>query len=71
VMHVLSRPPEGWEGEEGRINAAVLAKHLPEQYRRLQYFICGSDPMMDATEDALVQLEVPKRKIHSERFGMV
>jgi predicted ferric reductase len=71
VMHVLSRPPEGWEGDEGRINAAVLARHLPELYRRLQYFICGSDPMMDATEDALVHLGVPKRKIHSERFGMV
>ena len=71
VVHVLSRPPEGWEGEEGRINAAVLARHLPERYRRLQYFICGSDPMMNATEDALVHLEVPKSRVHSERFGMV
>src|ERR687898_1405098 len=71
VMHVLSRPPEGWEGDEGRIHAAVLARHLPERYQRLQYFIRGSDSMMDATEDALVHLGVPKRRIHSERFGMV
>ena len=71
VMHVLSRPPEGWEGDEGRINAAVLGKHLPERYQRLQYFICGSDPMMDATEEALIHLGVPKRRIHTERFGMV
>ncbi len=71
VVHVLSRPPEGWEGDEGRISAAVLARHLPERYQRLQYFICGSDPMMDATEDALVHLGVPKRRVHSERFGMV
>ncbi|MDQ3285166.1 MAG: ferric reductase-like transmembrane domain-containing protein [Actinomycetota bacterium] len=71
VMHVLSRPPEGWEGEKGRIDAAVLARHLPERYQRLQYFICGSDSMMNATEDALVQLRVPKRRIHTERFGMV
>jgi predicted ferric reductase len=71
VVHVLSRPPEGWEGDEGRIDAAVLVRHLPERYQRLQYFICGPDSMMDATENALVHLGVPKRRIHSERFGMV
>ena len=71
VLHVLSRPPEGWEGDKGRIGAAVLARHLPERYQHLQYFICGSDSMMDATEDALVHLGVPKRRVHSERFGMV
>ena len=71
VVHVLSRPPEGWEGEEGRIDAAVLGRHLPERYQRLQYFICGSDLMMEDTEDALVRLGVPKRRVHSERFGMV
>jgi predicted ferric reductase len=71
VMHVLSRPPEGWEGDEGRISAMVLARHLPERYQRLQYFICGSDSMMDDTEDALVHLGVPKRRVHTERFGMV
>jgi ferredoxin-NADP reductase len=49
----------------------VLAQHLPERYQRLQYFICGSDSMMDDTEDALVHLGVPKRRVHSERFGMV
>jgi predicted ferric reductase len=71
VVHVLSRPPEGWEGEEGRIGAAMLARHLPERYQRLQYFICGADPLMDAAEDALVRLGVPKRRVHSERFVMV
>ena len=71
VVHVLSRPPEGWEGEEGRIEAAVLARRLPERYQRLQYFICGPDPLMDAAEDALIYLGVPKSRVHSERFGMV
>src|ERR671917_513445 len=70
VVHVLSRPPEGWEGEEGRIRAAVLARHLPERYRSLQYFICGPDPLMDAAEGALVDLGVPERRVHSERFAM-
>lgn len=73
VVHILSRPTEGWDGEEGRIEAAVLARHLPEQrsYKRLQYFICGPDQMMDTTEEALVHLKVPKSRVHSERFDMV
>lgn len=71
VVHVLSRPPEGWEGEEGRIGEAVLARHLPARYQNLQYFICGPEPLMDAAEDALAELGVPKRRIHSERFVMV
>lgn len=71
VVHVLSRPPEGWEGEEGRIGAALLARHLPKRYQSLQYFICGPDALMDAAEDALVHLGIPKRRVHSERFVMV
>lgn len=71
VAHVLSRPPEGWEGEEGRVGAAVLARHLPERYGRLQHFIRGPDPMMDAAEEALSRLGVPGRRVHSERFAMV
>jgi predicted ferric reductase len=71
VVHVLSRPPEGWHGEEGRIQGAVFSRHLPARYQSLQYFICGPDPLMDAAEDALVRLGVPKRRVHSERFVMV
>ena len=71
VVHVLSRPPEDWEGEEGRIRAAVLARHLPERYQDLQYFICGPEPLMDAAEDALADLGVPRRRVHSERFVTV
>jgi ferredoxin-NADP reductase len=49
----------------------VLAKHLPERYQSLQYFICGPDHLMDAVEGALVELGVPERRVHSERFAMV
>ena len=69
--HYREGPPEGWEGEEGRIGAAVLARHLPERYQSFQYFICGPDPLMDAVEGALVELGVPDRRVHSERFAMV
>jgi ferredoxin-NADP reductase len=79
VVHVLSHPDRDWQGEKGHINASVLSRrlsgsehrHLPARCRRLVYFICGPNAMMDATENALAHLGVPAEKVHTERFGMV
>jgi len=49
----------------------VLARHLPRQYRSFEYFVCASEAMMDAVEDALLELGVSDYRIHSERFGTV
>jgi predicted ferric reductase len=70
VVHVLERPPDDWAGEIGYITTEVLARHLPNGYRRFQYFICGPDPMMDAAESALIELDVPPERVHTERFEM-
>jgi predicted ferric reductase len=70
LVHVLEQPPRGWEGETGYLTAAVLARHLPRAYDRFQYFICGPDPMMDAAEAALAELNVPAERVHTERFDM-
>jgi predicted ferric reductase len=71
VVHILERPPAGWTGEAGYVSADILARHLPPGYRRFQFFICGPDAMMDAAEAALVQLGVPRERVHTERFNMV
>jgi predicted ferric reductase len=71
VVHVLEEPPEGWTGERGFIDAALLARHLPGPYEDHEYFICGPSPMMDAIEHALGELKVPISKYHSERYRFV
>jgi predicted ferric reductase len=71
LVWVLADPPEGWVGETGYIDAGVLDRHLPRGRKRFQYFICGPNPMMDAMEDALMAIEVPVDRIHTERFGWV
>jgi predicted ferric reductase len=71
VVYVLSRPHKDWGGEKGRIDAAVLRRHLPERYERLQYFICGPEAMMDTMETCLAEIGVPEERVHAERFGMV
>lgn len=68
---VLEAPAPPWDGERGFITADVLRRHLPTRLDRLQYFVCGPDPMMDALEAALVTLGVPADRIHTERFGWV
>jgi predicted ferric reductase len=70
VVDVLEHPPEGWAGESGFIDTDVLRRHLPEDAHRRSYFVCGPDPMMDATEQALVELGVPREKVAMERFAL-
>jgi predicted ferric reductase len=71
VVHVLERPPDGWTGESGYITPDTLRRHLPPQYGRYEYLICGSSAMMDAMEKALTEVGVPFRQVSTERFDMV
>lgn len=71
IVHVLSQPGPEWTGEHGHLDAAILRRHLPPGYARLEYFICGPEAMMDAVEAALQEVGVPPARVHSERFTMV
>jgi predicted ferric reductase len=71
VIYVLQNAHDGWEGESGFVSQEVLARHLPAQYRRFVYLICGPDALMDAMETALPALGVPPEQVITERFSMV
>jgi ferredoxin-NADP reductase len=71
VVHVISKPSPQWRGETGRIDAALLDRHLPVERRHLEYFICAGGPMVHAAEAALRGLGIDADNIHSEHFGMV
>ncbi len=72
VVHVLEEPPEGWSGEVGRIDADIVRRHVSERtFTRLEYFVCGSDPMMDAIETLLLAIGVPPSRLNTERFNFV
>ena len=71
VVHVLEQPPPDWAGEQGYLDADILARHLPAGFRRFQYFACGPTPMLAAVEAALVRLGAPADRIHTERFDWV
>lgn len=71
VVHVVEQPPDGWQGERGRIDVAMLERHLPAGRSRLQCFICGPQGFQDAMVLALGSLGVPADRIHTERFTWV
>ena len=71
VVPVFEAPPAGWEGESGFVNRELLARHLPVQFRRFQFFVCGPPPMIDGVERALLALGVPQARITAERFDMI
>ena len=55
-------------GEHGYMRAEIFTKYLrrPHAY---YYFICGPAPMMEATVQALLELDVPAQQIHTEEFS--
>lgn len=71
TVYVLENPPEGWDGEEGFVNAEVLRRHLPKEKIRREAFVCGPAPFMDAVQDALLEVGVDAENIHMERFDLV
>jgi len=71
VVHVLAQPGADWKGEKGYIDAELFRRHVPQPYAEHEYFICGPDPMMDAIEKTLGELQVPTSKYHSERYSFV
>lgn len=69
VVQVLSEPPDGWEGERGMVDAALIARLFTEaRHRDWLYVLCGPAPMMEGVEEALLDLGVAPRQIISERF---
>ena len=71
LVVIFEAPPQAWSGERGQISSDTLRRHLPTQFKRYHYFVCGPPPMMDAVEQALLELGVPGASIDSERFNLV
>jgi 3-phenylpropionate/trans-cinnamate dioxygenase ferredoxin reductase subunit len=71
VVHVLTDPPPGWEGEAGFIDAALLGRHLPSDLSAADVFLCGPPPMLTAATAGLESLGVAPEDLHVEQFVTV
>ncbi len=71
IVYVLKNPPEDWGGETGMIRTELFQEHLTDRHKAYEFLICGPVGMLATTENALTQVGVPMRKIHSELFDLV
>jgi 3-phenylpropionate/trans-cinnamate dioxygenase ferredoxin reductase subunit len=72
IVHVIFKPGPDWQGEQGFINREVIEKYLMDanDWVHYHYFLCGPPPMMNAVEKILVDLNIAKKQIESERFDL-
>lgn len=71
VVELVDRPEEGWTGGTGFLDAPTLAANLPRQRERLDFFVCGSPPMVRGVTTSLRSIGVAPQHIHTERFDFV
>ncbi len=66
---VLSRAEEGeWDGETGRVTDLV-DKYLEEKEEQdSEAYLCGSAPMIDSTEKALIEKGLEQEKVYYDKF---
>jgi len=56
-----------WRGETGRIDAAMLARHLPD-LRAPLYYVAGPPGMVEAMQAVLAAAGVAEERVRSEEF---
>ena len=77
VRHILSAPsrqPVVRPWRRGRINAARVTELIdehPPYAQDTQYYICGPGAMNATVRAALMAMDVPNERIHTEHYGPV
>jgi predicted ferric reductase len=71
VIMVLTTSPEGWRGESGYIDQALLDRRLPPDRAGYEYFVCGPPVMLKAMRDTLPQVGIPVEHVEMEEFELV
>jgi ferredoxin-NADP reductase len=66
----VTRPQsgDGWTGTTGHVDAAMIAKNVPDLKERTSY-ICGPPAFVKACKEALTSLGVEEKSIKAEMWG--
>jgi len=68
IIYIINQPTEKWEGATGNINAEMIKQLLPD-YQENIFFTCGPPPMVEAMENLVTNLGLPKEKLKRELFS--
>lgn len=67
IMTVDS-PTDGWQGERGHVDAALVRKYVPDLTKPI-YYLSGPEGMVKAMRKLLVELKVNEDNIRTEEFA--
>jgi ferredoxin-NADP reductase len=67
VVNILNNPTLDWKGPRGQIEPKLVQQEIPNLMERT-FYLCGPPVVVEATQDILKALNVPKDKIRIERF---
>jgi len=59
--------PDGWRGERGRIDEAMLNRHIPDLKAPI-YYLAGPEGMVKAMRQLLVNMKINEDNIRTEEF---
>lgn len=68
VLSDASSSPQWWTGERGRIDAAMIARQIPD-YRERLFYVSGSPALVQSILSSLHQLGVKRRQIKTDSFA--
>jgi ferredoxin-NADP reductase len=66
ILTFTRRPPEGWEGHTGHIDAALIAAAGIESGTA---FVCGTNEFVEAAVGLVLGVGFEPRQVRTERFG--
>lgn len=68
VVITLTRDEGGWKGERGRVDAAMIARHLPDA-KGFSWWICGPTVMVKDMRMSLESLGADPKSMKMEGWG--
>jgi len=70
LVHVLSRPEPGWEGERGRLDEGIIRRACGDLTGKA-FYVCGPPGLVAASLRTLKGLGVPSGRIRREFFSFL
>lgn len=70
IVHILSRPDEGWEGKRGHIDSDRIQEMSEADPRKAVYYLCCPAPLTESLAEGLVGRGVHPDQIRTERFSL-
>ena len=70
VVHILSAPEPGWNGETGYVDREKIARYLSDNMSEKAFYVCGPPAMNTKVIETLLAMGVPYPRIHTEIFSL-